>query len=104
MSFPALFECIEAAPQELEFNVKCTFLEIYKERIQDLLNPKKSNLHIKEEKMRGIYVQDATEVYVSSPQEMFQVMQAGSINRSVAATKMNHRSSRSHSLFVCTIF
>lgn len=43
-------------------------------------------------------------MYVSSPQEMLQIMKAGSENRSIAATRMNARSSRSHSLFVVTVF
>ena len=38
---------------------------------------KKTNLQVKEDKTRGLYVQDATEVYVQSPDEMFQVMRSG---------------------------
>jgi kinesin family protein 5 len=64
---------------------------------------KKNNLQVKEEKGKGIYVADATEVYVSSPEEMFEVMRAGSKNRSVAATRMNEKSSRSHSVFILTV-
>ena len=69
------------------------------ERIQDLLDAKKQNLQVKEDKTRGIYVADATEVYVQSPEEMFAVMRSGQQNRSVAATRMNAVSSRSHSIF-----
>ena len=59
---------------------------------------------MKEEKGKGIYVGDATEVYVTSPEEMFEVMRAGSKNRSIAATRMNERSSRSHSMFITTVY
>lgn len=59
---------------------------------------------MKEEKGKGIYVADATEVYVTSPEEMFEVMRAGSKNRSVAATRMNDKSSRSHSVFILTVY
>jgi len=69
-----------------------------------LLDPKKNNLNVKEEKGRGIYVADATEVYVSSAEEMFEVMRAGSKNRSIAATRMNEKSSRSHSIFILTVY
>lgn len=55
---------------------------------------KKNNLNVKEEKGRGIYVSDATEVFVTNPEEMFEVMRAGSKNRSIAATRMNEKSSR----------
>ncbi len=44
----------------------------------DLLDSKKTNLQVKEDKVKGLYVQDATEVFVSSPDEMMQVMNKGS--------------------------
>lgn len=69
----------------------------------DLLDPKKSNLLVWWDPQKGIIVKDCTEVYVNSCSEMFDVMRAGSQNRSVAATRMNERSSRSHSIFICTM-
>ena len=60
-------------------------------------------MNVKEEKGKGIYVADATEVYVTNPEEMFEVMRAGSKNRSIAATRMNDKSSRSHSVFILTV-
>lgn len=85
------------------------------EKIQDLLDrkifhlislilAKRSNLQVKEDKGRGIYVNDITEVYVTNPEEMFDIMRAGSKNRSIAATRMNERSSRSHSMFILTVY
>lgn len=59
---------------------------------------------MKEEKGKGIYVSDATEVYVTGPEQMFEVMRAGSKNRSIAATRMNEKSSRSHSIFLLTVY
>ena len=59
---------------------------------------------MKEDKGKGIYVNDCTEVYVSNPEEMFEVMRAGSKNRSIAATRMNEKSSRSHSMFILTVY
>jgi kinesin family member 5 len=95
----ALFEGLVNASESSEFTLKVSFLEIYLERIHDLLDPSKNNLQVKEDKTRGIYVQDASEVYVGSPIEMLKVMSSGSANRSIAATRMNQRSSRSHSIF-----
>jgi len=46
-------------------------MEIYMEKIMDLLDAKKTNLQVKDDKTRGIYVADATEVYVSCPEEMY---------------------------------
>lgn len=51
-----------------------------------------------------LIVQDATEVYVGNPEEMFEIMRAGSKNRSIAATRMNDKSSRSHSIFILTVY
>jgi kinesin family protein 5 len=68
-----------------------------------LLDAKKTNLQVKDDKIKGLYVQDATEVYVSNSDEMMEVMNAGSANRSVASTRMNATSSRSHSIFLVTV-
>ena len=96
----ALFVGLINASSATEFSIKVSFLEIYMERIQDLLDESKSNLQVKEDKARGIYIHDATEVYVSSPGEMMAVMQTGAQNRSIASTRMNEKSSRSHSIFI----
>ena len=59
---------------------------------------------VKEEKERGLWVQDATEIFVACEEEMQEVFQVGTENRTVGNTKMNAKSSRSHSLFIVTIF
>jgi kinesin family protein 5 len=97
------FEMIEQASETIEFTIKVSMLEIYNERIQDLLNPLNNNLKIKESKLSGVFVDECTEIYVSSPQEMRDAMLLGSQNRTIASTRMNERSSRSHSIFVMTI-
>ena len=101
--FDFLFKSIGEADPDVEFSIKCSYLEIYMERIKDLLDAKKVNLQVKEDKTRGLYVAEATEVYVSSTDEMMAVMNAGTQNRSVAATRMNAVSSRSHSIFLVTV-
>lgn len=59
---------------------------------------------VKEEKDKGIYIPDATEAYVASRDEMYEIFKIGTENRSVGFTNMNAKSSRSHSLFIVTIF
>jgi kinesin family protein 5 len=61
-------------------------MEIYMERIKDLLNPSSDNLPIHEDKTRGIYVKGLLEIYVTSVEEVFQVMKTGALARAVAAT------------------
>merc|ERR1712224_863080 len=94
-----LFNKIEEAEENLEFVVLVTYLEIYNEKVQDLLDPTKQNLQIKTDPNIGIYVKDASEISVNNPNEMKDVMTMGAANRSVAATRMNATSSRSHSIF-----
>jgi kinesin family protein 5 len=59
-----VFNRIETASENIEFTVKVSMMEIYMERIKDLLEPTKDNLKIHEEKGKGVYVDDATEEYV----------------------------------------
>mmetsp|Transcript_28681 Transcript_28681/g.66536 ORF Transcript_28681/g.66536 Transcript_28681/m.66536 type:complete len:1431 (-) Transcript_28681:69-4361(-) len=81
----------------------CSFLEIYKEQIVDLLDPSSTNLQVREDVNRGIYVERLTEQTVSSLTEAFQVLWKGLQQRHVSATTMNERSSRSHAVFTLSI-
>ena len=98
-----IFESIMASPSTIEYTVRVSYMEIYMERIRDLLQPSNDNLPVHEEKNRGVYVKGLLEIYVSSVQEVFEVMRRGGTTRAVAATNMNQESSRSHSIFVITI-
>lgn len=64
-------------------------IEIYCERIRDLLQPGNDNLQVQQERLRGITVAQATEVPVSSEAELVQIMHRGIRNRAVASTAMN---------------
>ncbi|DBA71185.1 TPA: hypothetical protein ACH3X2_011584 [Trebouxia sp. C0005] len=69
--------------------VTVSVIEIYCERIRDLLDPGNDNLQVQQERLRGITVAHATEVPVGSEAELVQVMQQGISNRAVASTAMN---------------
>ncbi|KAK3306896.1 P-loop containing nucleoside triphosphate hydrolase protein [Chaetomium strumarium] len=98
-----IFENILSSPANIEYTVRVSYMEIYMERIRDLLQPQNDNLPVHEERNRGVYVKGLLEIYVSSVQEVFEVMRRGGNARAVAATNMNQESSRSHSIFVITI-
>ncbi|MCJ1435335.1 Kinesin heavy chain [Xylographa pallens] len=98
-----IFESILASPGNIEYTVRVSYMEIYMERIRDLLQPQNDNLPVHEEKSRGVYVKGLLEIYVSSVQEVYEVMRRGGAARATAATNMNQESSRSHSIFVVTI-
>lgn len=97
-----VFARIDSAAEHLEFTVKISMIEIYMERIRDLLDPTKDNLKVHEEKGKGVYVADVTETYVASAEDVYAVMKIGTSNRSISATLMNAESSRSHSIFILT--
>lgn len=98
-----VFTSIMTSPSNIEYTVRVSYMEIYMERIRDLLMPQNDNLPVHEEKSRGVYVKGLLEIYVSSVQEVYEVMRRGGQARAVAATNMNQESSRSHSIFVITI-
>eukprot|EP00727_Mastigamoeba_balamuthi_P014746 m51a1_g9898 putative kinesin heavy chain (1745) ;mRNA; r:63098-72382 len=98
-----IFNSVQNAPDDDEFTLKCSYLEIYMEKIRDLLDGRKQNLKVREDKVKGIYVEGATEVFVSNPQEVSEVIRVGQHNRAIAETSMNQQSSRSHSCFVLNV-
>ncbi|KAL8754146.1 MAG: hypothetical protein Q9184_005207, partial [Pyrenodesmia sp. 2 TL-2023] len=98
-----MFESILRSPGNIEYTVRVSYMEIYMEKIRDLLVPQNDNLPVHEEKSRGVYVKGLLEIYVSSVQEVYEVMRRGGAARATAATNMNQESSRSHSIFVVTI-
>jgi kinesin family protein 5 len=102
-----IFASIGSADSAIEYTVKVSYMEIYMERIKDLLNRKwkfrgslcetltehdcalaaEDNLTIHEDKARGVYVKGLTEVYVGSETEVYAVMKAGGASRAVSATR-----------------
>lgn len=97
-----VFETISNAEEHIEFQLKVSICEVYMERIRDLLDTSgtKSNLRIHEDKIHGIYVKDLSEYFVTSPEEVFELMALGHKHRAVASTNMNSYSSRSHLIFM----
>lgn len=98
-----IFNMIEQSSSDIEYMVKVSYMEIYMERIRDLLFPQNDNLPIHEDKTRGVYVKGLTEKYVSSIQEVFNIMKQGDKIKSIASTNMNLESSRSHSIFMIVV-
>ncbi len=98
-----VFEKISQSSESIEFTVKAGMLEIYNEKIRDLLDPSKNNLNVREDKQRGIYVDGLTEKSIGNEVEVYTLMKEGNNNRAVGVTNMNAESSRSHSIFLMTI-
>jgi len=98
-----IFNHIYSMEENLEFHIKVSYFEIYLDKCRDLLDPSKVNLAVHEDKDRVVYVKGATERFVSSPEEVFEVLEEGKSNRHVAVTNMNEHSSRSHSVFLINV-
>ena len=89
-----------------QFLLRASFLQLYKEQIQDLLDTRTKNLRIREQQTQDgvlIYVDNLSEFIVRNPQELFQLLEHGGKNRKIGPTHMNVESSRSHSVFSLTI-
>ncbi|CAO1619722.1 unnamed protein product [Parajaminaea phylloscopi] len=98
-----IFDSIMVSPPNLEYLVKVSYMEIYMEKIRDLLAPQNDNLQIHEEKSKGVYVKGLSDYYVGGQDDVYEIMRQGSNARVVSSTNMNAESSRSHSIFLLTI-
>ncbi|KAL3851153.1 hypothetical protein ACJIZ3_013035 [Penstemon smallii] len=87
----------------INYQCRCSFLEVYDEKIGDLLDPTQRNLEIKDDTKNGFYVENLTEEYVSSYEDVTQILIKGLSNRKTGTTSINSKSSRSHIMFTCII-
>ncbi|WVQ95660.1 hypothetical protein IAU59_002758 [Kwoniella sp. CBS 9459] len=98
-----LFRRVEertAKESTLSYTVEVSYIEIYNEKVRDLLNPKnKGNLKVREHPSLGPYVEDLSKLVVENYGQMMTLMDEGNKARTVASTNMNETSSRSHAVF-----
>ncbi|KDP39230.1 hypothetical protein JCGZ_00987 [Jatropha curcas] len=89
--------------KQINYQCRCSFLEIYNDQIGDLLDPMQRNLEIRNDPKNGLHVENLTEEYVSSYEDITQILIKGLSSRKVGATSVNSKSSRSHVVFTFTI-
>ncbi|XP_044582123.1 kinesin-like protein KIF13A isoform X7 [Cotesia glomerata] len=97
-----LFDMIaKQQSSELTYKVEVSYMEIYNEKVHDLLDPKpnKQSLKVREHNVLGPYVDGLSQLAVTSYQDIDNLMTEGNKSRTVAATNMNSESSRSHAVF-----
>ncbi len=101
----AIFSKLSNDREICEKSVKCSFMEIYKEHIRDLLNHTGQELIIRQTtgSTNSVYVQGLTEQHVNSSKDILELIKDGTDNRTVAATSINNVSSRSHAVLSITI-
>ncbi|XP_062275824.1 kinesin-like protein KIF13B isoform X1 [Scomber scombrus] len=98
----ALFDRTQKEQREQEsFTVEVSYMEIYNEKVRDLLDPKggRQTLRVREHKVLGPYVDGLSRLAVASYKDIESLMSEGNKSRTVAATNMNEESSRSHAVF-----
>ena len=104
MAASDIFNRIEKEPERV-FLVRVSFINIYNEEVRDLVvsgdSVNNAILKIREDKDRGFFV-NSNETIVTRVDSLLSVLFAGEKNQSFAATAMNERSSRSHTIFRIT--
>jgi hypothetical protein len=98
-----LFSQIGMKHDGRKLEVKISFLEVYNETIIDLLGEKNSNLDIREDSERGVFILGITEYTVSSEEEVMRYLKIGTKSRTMEATSANEVSSRSHAILQVSI-
>ena len=98
-----IFNYVEKADDNVDFQFKLSVLEIYKEVMYDLLTQQSSDIKIQENPETGVVIEGLSEVYLSSLDEFFEYVDLSQSNRKVAETKLNHNSSRSHCILILEV-
>ncbi|XP_019460525.1 PREDICTED: kinesin-like protein KIN-12F isoform X3 [Lupinus angustifolius] len=106
--FQMLFSELEREQQmsegkQFNYQCRCCFLEIYNEQIGDLLDPTQRNLEMKDGSKHALCIDNLTEEYVTSYDDVTQILIKGLSSRKVGATTLNSKSSRSHIIFTFVI-
>ena len=103
-SFSHIFECVKAST-DVEYLIRCSYLEIYNEEVKDLLGNTKAPVkcELKEDPQRGVFVKGLTDVVVETEDQLMAMLDKGLSVRTTASTQMNAESSRSHSIFTVVV-
>ncbi|KAM0916971.1 hypothetical protein ACQ4PT_009811 [Festuca glaucescens] len=94
----------ESSPEkQTSYQCRCSFLEVFNEQINDLLDPSQRNLQIRETTGNGIHVENLTDEYVSTVEDVNQILMKGLSKRKIGTDSMNLKNSRSHVIFTCVV-
>ncbi|GAB2279831.1 hypothetical protein Dimus_014470 [Dionaea muscipula] len=89
--------------KQINYHCRCSFLEIYNGQIGDLLDPTQRNLEIKDDAKNGFYIENLSEEYVTSYDDVMQILIKGLSSRKVGTTSLNSKGSSSHIAFTCIV-
>jgi hypothetical protein len=98
LSVQSIFIYVQETPEQ-EFLIRCSYLEVYNESVNDLLNKDGQNLTIQEDKRNGMIIANLTEEICTTLDQIYSLLYIGETNKQFAATNLNMKSSRSHCIF-----
>ena len=99
LTLKEIFEKIKNSKDIINSKISVSFIEIYNESINDLLDNTKINLDLRETSNKEVIVNNLTEIKINNHEEALNLLSKGNDSRIVASTKLNEKSSRSHSIF-----
>ena len=99
LTLKEIFEKIKNSKDIINSKISVSFIEIYNESINDLLDNTKINLDLRETSNKEVIVNNLTEIKINNHEEALNLLSKGNESRIVASTKLNEKSSRSHSIF-----
>ena len=104
LSIKEIFNSLNSKDSSItKYIVKVSYSEIYNETVNDLIDCSKKNLEIRESASKGIFVNNLSEITVTNVEKAMQLLNKGESNRIIAETKLNEKSSRSHTIFKINI-
>lgn len=98
LAIKEIFRLLDEDKTITKYTLKASYLELYNEQVNDLLNANNKNLEIRESAQKGVFVNNLTEVLVTNTEKAMQLLKQGDSVRVIAETKLNEKSSRSHSV------
>ena len=99
LTLEELFKQIKNDKDIIDSQIGVSFIEIYNESINDLLDSSKINLDLRETPNREVIVNNLTEIKIRNHEQALNLLIKGNESRIVASTKLNEKSSRSHVIF-----
>ncbi|XP_023267068.1 kinesin-like protein KIF22 [Seriola lalandi dorsalis] len=98
-----VFKLVKAEDEGWDYSIGMSYLEIYNEKVLDLLSPSSQDLPIREDKDKNIFIPGLTHTTITSFNDFDKQFVPASLNRTTASTKLNQRSSRSHAILLIKV-
>ncbi|KAL6521577.1 Kinesin-like protein KIN-8B [Orobanche gracilis] len=103
LSLNTIFDLIEKDNTSDDFEVSCSYLEVYNEVIYDLLEKSSSHLELREDPEQGIIVAGLRSIKVNSADKILELLYLGNSRRKTESTEVNKTSSRSHAVLEISV-